>query len=89
MRGLGCVGFNNLDMLEEDDRAGKGEDDRWQMRRDQQCVSRGPGIIGWRSLLALTLTQCHIYAQISFLELAECKWSEVPEQKLDSSFQMP
>lgn len=56
MRGLERVGFNNLDILDEDDRVRKKEDDRQQMRRDQQCVSRGPGITGWRSRSALALT---------------------------------
>lgn len=68
MRGLGRVGFNNLDILDEDDRAGKEEDDRWQMWRDQQCVSRGPGITGWRSRKALALTDGSKHVEISFLE---------------------
>lgn len=35
MTGLGRVGFNNLDILDKDDRVGEEEDDRQQMRRDQ------------------------------------------------------
>lgn len=68
MRGLGCVGFNNLDIQDEDDRVGKEEDDSQQMRRDQQCVSRGPGITGWRSWTAPVLRDGSIHVEISFLE---------------------
>lgn len=69
MKGLGRVGFNNLDILVEDDRAEKKEDDRQQMRRDQQCVSTGPRITGWRSRRALTLTDGHV--EFSFFLRAE------------------
>lgn len=68
MRGLGRVGFNNLDILDEDDRVREEEDDTQQMRRDQQCVSRGPGITGWRSWKAVALTDGSIHVEISFLE---------------------
>ena len=40
MRGLGCVGFNDLDILDEDDRVGKEEADRQQMRRDQRVCKK-------------------------------------------------
>lgn len=39
------------------------------MRRDQQCVSRGPGITGWRSGSALALIDGSIHVGISFFEM--------------------
>lgn len=38
------------------------------MRRDQQYVSRGPGITEERSKKALTLTDGRIHAEVSFSE---------------------
>lgn len=38
--------------------------DRQQMLRDQQSVSRGPGITGWRSRLAIALSDGSMYGKV-------------------------
>lgn len=62
------------------------------MRRDQQCVSRGPGITGWRSREALTLSDGSIHVEISSSDsdTERSKWTEIrgAESRLDSSWKM-